>query len=324
MVLPDGQDVNEFFQAHTITEFKTLVWDAQQFDVAGILSIEDGLEKIRQEIQKPEQRAGLGTPWPEVNRLIKTGFQPGELVILSAPPKIGKSTWALQLTTHTALQGIPSLFYCLEMRPNKIIEKIIQCHTQTGILSPSEVDRTSRAFANKPLFLGFCYRKPELASIIETIGAAVQRYGLRLVVFDHLHFLCRSLTNQVQEVSLAVQAFKFLAEEMEIPIILLAQPRKIQADSIMTAQDLKDSSSIFSDCDHLIILHRPRAASRAKDVSEGMETQTQAFEPITLVRVEASRYNSGGEALLFYHGEYSRFDELERSQFSVRIPKKKA
>lgn len=29
-------------------------------------------------------------------------------------------------------------------------------------------------------------------------------------------------------------------------------------------------------------------------------------------RVEASRYNAGGKALLFYHGEYSRFDELSK------------
>ena len=28
--------------------------------------------------------------------------------------------------------------------------------------------------------------------------------------------------------------------------------------------------------------------------------------------VEAFRYNSGGEALLYYHGEYSRVDEMEK------------
>jgi hypothetical protein len=99
---------------------------------------------------------------------------------------------------------------------------------------------------------------------------------------------------------------------MEIPIILIAQPRKIQVDAIMTAMDLKDSISIYSDCDHLIILHRRRLATAGKEVEEGMETHEQAFEPITLVRIEASRYNAGGEALLYYHGEYSRFDELEK------------
>ena len=93
-------------------------------------------------------------------------------------------------------------------------------------------------------------------------------------------------------------------------MILIAQPRKIQADSIMTAMDLKDSASIFSDCDHLIILHRGRKASTGKDAREGASLQIEAYDPVTLVRIEASRYNAGGECLLYYHGEYSRFDEV--------------
>ncbi len=136
-------------------------------------------------------------------------------------------------------------------------------------------------------------------------------------MFDHLHFLCRSVQNQVQEIGLAVQAFKFLAEEMEIPVILIAQPRKIQADSIMTAQDLKDSSAIFSDCDHLIILHRQRTASIGKDLTNnGQPLHEQALNPLTLVRVEGSRYNPGGETLLYFHGEWSRFDPAEVKQKS--------
>jgi hypothetical protein len=106
-----------------------------------------------------------------------------------------------------------------------------------------------------------------------------------------------------------------LAEELEIPIILIAQPRKLQADSIMTAMDLKDSSSIFSDCDHLIILHRQRLALSGKELANGDQSlHNQSYDPVTLVRVEASRYHAGGEALLYFHGEWSRFDSLDKSK----------
>jgi len=312
VALPDGQDINEYFRDHTFMDFEVLVGEAHQFDVSGIISVEQGIEKFRVEISRPEQNVGLTTPWPSVNKRIKTGFQPGELIVLSAPPKIGKSTWALQICAYNALLDIPSLFFCLEMRPMKIIEKIIQCHTKKESVGPEEIEAARQALSGKPLYLGHWYRKPELNGIIETLKAAVKRYGLKLVTFDHLHFLCRSITNQVQEIGLAVQAFKFLAEELEVPIILIAQPRKIQPDAIMTAMDLKDSISIYSDCDHLIILHRIRKASEGGAVKEGMETQEQAFDPITLVRVEASRYNPGGEALLHFHGEFSFFDEVKR------------
>lgn len=313
VVLPDGQDVNEFFKAgHDLFDFQGVVNKGKEFDVAGILSFSEALEDYRKEWAAPDRReGGIRTGWPSVDRIIKTGFMPGELVVLSAPPKIGKSSLALQIITFNALQKIPSLFFCLEMRPRKVTEKVIQCQTRREEPGEQGIEQARAVFTEKPLYLGFSFQKPTLEGIMETLKAAVRRYGLKLICFDHLHFLCRSISNQVQEVGLAVQAFKFLAEEMEVPIILIAQPRKIQANEIMTAMDLKDSSSIYSDCDHLIILHRQRKASRGHEVAEGAPLQNQAFAPQTLVRVEASRYNPGGEALLYFHGEYSRFDLME-------------
>jgi len=314
VVLPNGQDINEFFLAehaesvHSL--FSDLVNNAHQFDVAGIMSFADGLTQYRNDLEKPILAGGLKTGWPSIDKIIKTGFMPGELIILSAPPKTGKSTFALQIAAYIAFSNIPALLFCLEMRPIKLVQKVVACHNESENIGLSEIEKTEADFKGKPLYLGYCYQKPILEEIMETLKTAIRRYGLKLVVFDHLHFLCRSISNQVQEVSLAVQAFKFLAEELEVPIILIAQPRKVQPDSIMTASDLKDSSSIFSDCDHLIILHRPRKASTSKDIKEGGTLQTEAFESVTMVRIEASRYNAGGECLLYYHGAYSRFDEL--------------
>jgi replicative DNA helicase len=302
--LPDGQDVNDFFKLYDLAEFRRVVKLARPFDVAGVMDIYRGLELLRAEKDRPEQTAGIKTGWDSIDKLIKTGFCPGELIVLSAPPKIGKSSLALQICAHNAIQETPALFYSLEMRPMKVIEKIVKLHCEKESIGPDEIELAGTAYGAKPLYLGYCYQKPTLDGIVETIKAAVRRYGLRVVVFDHLHFLCRSITNQTQEVGLAVQAFKFLAEEMEIPVILIAQPRKVNPDSIMTAQDLKDSSSIYSDCDHLLLMHRKRKTGSADSL------QDMAFDPVTLIRVEASRYNAGGETLLYYHGEYSRFDEM--------------
>jgi replicative DNA helicase len=197
------------------------------------------------------------------------------------------------------------------MRPMKLIEKIVKGYSRTSTVDERAINDTRRGFHGKPLYLGYAYQKPEREKIIETLKEAAGRYGLKLLVFDHLHFLCRSISNQVQEIGLAVQGFKFLAEEMEIPVILIAQPRKIESGAVMTAQDLKDSSSIYSDCDHLIILHRRRLATDGKKFN-GTAPTSQAFDPMTLIRVEASRYNPGGEAVLEFRGEYSRFNEIEK------------
>ena len=199
------------------------------------------------------------------------------------------------------------------MKPMRVIQKIVQAYTKSEEPGFVEIDRTRLDFRQRPLYLGYSYKKPDLQGIMDTLKEATRRYGLKLVAFDHLHFLCRSINNQVQEIGLAVQAFKFLAEEMEIPVVLIAQPRKIQPDSIMTAMDLKDSVSIFSDCDHLIILHRDRTrkATRGEGSTKGLVPKDQALDPVTLCRVEGSRYSAGGETLLYFQGNISRFDEMK-------------
>lgn len=311
VLLPAVQDVNEFFRSgRDIFEFQALVKASRPFDVAGIIPFSEGLRQLGEEKRLPETVTGLTTGLAPVDRIIKQGLQAGELVVLSAPPKTGKTSFALQIVSLTALQDLPSLFFCLEMKPLRVVRKIIQAHTRSEEIGPAELEMTRIAYKGKPLYLGYATQKPTLEGVIETLRAAIQRYGLKLVAFDHLHFLVRTTVNQVQEIGLAVQAFKFLAEEMEIPVILIAQPRKLQPDTVMTAMDLKDSASIFSDCDHLIILHRNRLASQGRDVQEAMEIQDQALDPVTLCRIEGSRYSAGGEALLFFHGEYSRFDPL--------------
>jgi len=98
----------------------------------------------------------------------------------------------------------------------------------------------------------------------------------------------------------------------------IAQPRKRDMggrDEIMRADDIKYSNSVHADCDQMILMHRKRIASKAKEIdTSGFIAKTVALDPVTLIRVEAHRYGAGGEALLVFHGEYSRFDMIDQQQ----------
>jgi len=97
-----------------------------------------------------------------------------------------------------------------------------------------------------------------------------------------------------------------LAEELEIPVILVAQPKRIGRDDVMGIDDLKDSSSIGADADQVIVLWRKKTQQNNDSIS--------SFEPETLVRVDASRYMPGGETLLNFDGARSTFSEIPRQE----------
>jgi replicative DNA helicase len=171
-------------------------------------------------------------------------------------------------------------------------------------------------FENAPLYFGYFYKHQKTEDVLGLIREAIQRYGIQFIVFDNLHLLCRSdrVNEQIAQTTLS---FKLLAEEMEVPVVLIAQPRKREnsATEIMSAEDVRYSSAVHSDCDQMIILHRNRTASKVKDINtQKFIAREESMDPVTLVRVEAHRYGSGGETLLYYNGAFSRFDLLETNE----------
>ncbi len=318
VVLP-VKDANDFFLKHNADDFRRYLAAAKQFSLPGVISARDALDLLHGELASGSEKAGILTPWQNVNRII-SGWRPGDLIVVTALPKTGKTTFCLEITRSLILQGIPSLFFCLEMRPERLIRKFIQAQYQIDNLTLTHMQSARMLLESLPLYFGHSYRFGKVEDLMQTIGEAINRYGIKFAVFDNLHLLCRS-EKVNEQLSQTVLGFKLLAEEAEIPIVVIAQPRKRDnnASEIMSAEDVRYSSAVHSDCDQMIILHRNRKASKAKDIDRStFVAQEESMDPITLVRVEAHRYGPGGETLLYYIGSQSRFAPVETRE-SMRV-----
>lgn len=319
--LPEGYDINKFFNnGADLCSWQSLVDESKKIDLPGIIHLRAAFELLGDEfIRNDGCDTSIKTPWVNVNSLVN-GFSPGDLIILTAYPKIGKTSFCLDISRCLMLDDIPVLFYCLEMRPERLLKKLIaaQYRVPTDDVTAAHLIKAEVEFRDKPLYFSHSFKKEKIEDVLGLIRDAIKRFELKIVIFDNIHFLVRSITNVNEELGQAVQGFKLLAEEMQIPIICVAQPRKResgQSNSIMGADDVKYSNSIHADCDQMIILHRNRIASKSKEIGKDtFEGKTEAYDPVTLVRVEAHRYGAGGETLLYYHGEYSRFDLIERKK----------
>ena len=245
-VLLPGHDANDVLTRLGPAELSRSLQHAERFEVSGVVTAADVLARCRETAEIGDQ--GLLTPWRDVNRLMGQGWQPGDLVVLSAKVKTGKTTWALEQSLHLASEGTPILFFCLEMRTERLAQKIAANLRKKAIDDLTAVDYSYARYMIRKM--PFYFVEPDwggslkMESVFDKIREAVRRHGIRELVFDHLHFLCRSLQYVTTEVGQVTRGFKLLAQELGITLMLIAQPRKIQGDRVMKLDDIKDSSAI--------------------------------------------------------------------------------
>ncbi len=312
-------DVNEWFkEGHDQSDFEDLMQKAELFSVKDVVSINSVLTNLEAEFyfNKSLDASALKTPWRTLNKKLG-GFSGGDLIVLSGRAKVGKTTFAMNIIGNYILDSIPSLLYCLEMRPERLGKKFIQWYrcVPSHQITREDIIATQTMLMKKPLYFAHSYRFTR-DEVFDTIRESVRRYGLEIVVFDHLHFLVRSEDNRVNvssEVSAAVRDFKLLAEELRIPIMLICQPKKLGSfRKRMTIEDLRDSSSIGQDADTVIIVHRDRVESiyqqTQQKYDDGNDDEGETVhEKKAQIIVDATRYNPGGVTNLWYNGELSRY-----------------
>ncbi len=309
--LPPGiKDVNDYFIAgHSGQDFLKLKETARQFDVEDVRPLSTLIQDTIVSLYIGDKDlSGLTWPWPSLTKIVGT-MMPGDLVVVGGKPATGKTGFALNVLTYLSIvHNVPTLLFELEMRPERMLPRIVSIVKKKPtdlVFSVEELASAYETLKEVPFYFAYKWKRPEWAVVEDTVKMCQRRYGIKFMVFDNLHFLCRSV-DQTREVSMMIQNFKMLAEEVGIPILVIARPRKMVGSKIMDMDDLKDSADMAGDPDSVILLHRERRAVVEKTVSSGLGT----YMPETLVRVDKARYNSGGDIYLRAIDESGIFEEI--------------
>lgn len=312
--LPDGKkDVGEIVASGGDREdIEVCLARMTRFDIPSVCSIPHALDRLDKEKQAQATEPAMSvTPWANINKTLKA-WRPGNLIVLGAPQGTGKTTWTLNVAAHWAARDLPSLMYCLEMHVSELIQHVLCAHYQ---MAEERIDGTVIASARRdlirwPLYLGANPRVTKPKDIIDLLRQAIRRYGLRLLIFDNIHALARSVDHRTEEVSVLSKEFKALAMEMEIPIVLIAQPRKLTPGVVMTPWDFKDTVDLYSDADQMLILHREvTAKARGREATAEADGEQDTVSPLTLVRIAKGRHTKERDMTLYFEGEYHRFRE---------------
>jgi len=212
--------------------------------------------------------SGLTTGNEDLDQVLG-GLQPGNLIVLAARPKMGKTTKAINLAEHVALRlHKPVAVFTFEMQPEELGDRMLA--NQAGIngnrIRTGKLDDVDwanaaeaiRRLSNAPIFVS----RPKKARV-EHVCAQIRRMHARnplgLVVIDYLQLMHVTGDNRAAGIGDITMALKLTASELGLPILLLSQlNRKLEerTDKRPIVADLRDSGSIEQDADAVIFIYR--------------------------------------------------------------------
>ena len=260
--------------------------------------------------------SGIPTGYLDLDNLT-AGFQNSELIIVAARPSVGKTAFALNLVRNAVVDSrVPVFFVSLEQARIELAERLLACQSRVdsfkirkGALSSDDIQKLMdagdmlRGTPKNPVKL-FIDDSPSqtMLRIAANARRLKIRHDLRMVVIDYLQLIEPENRRdpRQEQVAQISRRLKFLARELKIPVIALAQVNRAsedRQDHKPRLSDLRESGSIEQDADTCMMLHRP-----GKFGGDGAE------DNVLEVIIAKQRNGPTGEVQLAYFKQFMRYE----------------
>jgi replicative DNA helicase len=260
--------------------------------------------------------SGIATGFIDLDN-ITAGLQNSELIILAARPSVGKTAFALNVVRHIIVdERLPVFFVSLEQSRIELAERLLCCQARVdshklrkGHLGVEEMEKLIlaggdlRGDGRTGLVKLFIDDTP--AQTMLRIAANARRlklrHDIRLVVIDYLQLIEPENRRdpRQEQVAQISRRLKFLARELNVPVIALAQVNRAsedRQDHKPRLADLRESGSIEQDADTCMMLHRPGKFDGDKE------------DNILEVIIAKQRNGPTGDVTLTYLKQYMRYE----------------
>ncbi|MSU79983.1 MAG: replicative DNA helicase [Gemmataceae bacterium] len=256
--------------------------------------------------------SGIPTGFLDLDNLT-AGFQANELIVLAARPSVGKTAFALNIARHVVVEeGLPVLFVSLEQARVELAERLLCCQARVdshrirrGHLDHDDMTKIMEAgdiLGQAKLFIDDTPGQSMLR-IAANARRLKKRHDLRMVIIDYLQLIDPDdkRDSRQEQVAAISRRLKFLARELKLPVVALAQVNRSsedRQDHRPRLSDLRESGAIEQDADTVLMLHRPDYHEPGKD------------EGSVEVIIAKQRNGPTGEIGLMYIKQYMRFENF--------------
>ena len=277
---------------------KTLLWRA--------------VERIDALYQRDEPITGLATGFTDFD-MMTSGLQPADLIIVAGRPSMGKTSFAMNMAEHVAIQSKrPVAVFSMEMPGDSLamrmmssLGRIDQHRVRTGRLEDDEWPRLTSAvniLAGASMFID---DTPALSPT--EVRARARRLkrdqeDLGLIVLDYIQLMQAPGVgeNRATEISAISRSLKALAKELNVPVIALSQLNRSleqRPNKRPVMSDLRESGAIEQDADLIVFIYRDEVYHE--------DTKDKGVAEIIIAK---QRNGPIGTTRLTFLGKYTKFE----------------
>jgi replicative DNA helicase len=313
----EGRDSNELLDFAETKVFQ--IAESRSNKSEGPVAIKDILKatvaKIDDLCKNPRDGiTGLSSGYNDLDQMT-TGFQPGDLIIVAARPSMGKTTFAMNLAEHAALNADkPTVIFSLEMPAEQIMNRILASlgRIDQGKIRTGQLDENDWASLSSTMSIllqkGNMFIDDSSGLTPTELRSRARRIardhgGVSLIMVDYLQLMrVPSLSeNRTLEISEISRSLKALAKELRCPVIALSQLNRgleQRADKRPINSDLRESGAIEQDADLIMFIYR-----------DEIYNEESEHKGIAEIIIGKQRNGPIGKVRLTFQGRYSRFDE---------------
>ena len=289
----------------------------------GFQHIKHPAERVLEKAEAVEHRdlvvTGVATGFRDLDALT-SGFQKADLIVIAGRPAMGKTSLALTLAQHAAIEhnavvGIFSLEMSAESLAMRMLcseAKVNGQKFRTGYLSNEEWSRLAKALGRLGDTRIYIDDTPAI-SVLEMRAKArrlaTEQKQLDMIVVDYLQLMAgsaRRFESRQQEVSQISRELKALAKELNVPLVALSQLSRApenRTDHRPQLADLRESGAIEQDADLVAFIYREEQYKR-----------TDQNKHIAELIVAKQRNGPTDTVYLAFQDQLARFEDLAKEQ----------
>ena len=325
---PQGRDTNEIIDSAEKAILQ-VSQDGQRGNNDFIelpVVLKDVLETINElhDREHMDDVTGIATGFSTLDKMT-SGLQKGDLVIVAGRPSMGKTSFAMNIAEHIAIEeGLPVAVFSMEMGAEQLglrvlgsVGRINQNHLRTGKLTDQDWEHLTVAIEKTRDTQLFIDETPALSALeLRSRARRLHRTcgGLGLIMVDYIQLMSapNNMENRQSQISEISRGLKSLARELDCPVIALSQLSRAveqRPDKRPMMSDIRESGAIEQDADIIMFVYREEYYLQKDGESVNQQKLEEARGKADII-IGKHRNGPTGVVKLAFHGEFTRFDNL--------------